>query len=244
MQSATTVFAQFLSLVPKSVFSKLSQSHKPKRSPRTFAPWSHFVHLLHAQLAGCKSLRDGIMGMNAASNRLYHLGVKPVPRSTFADTNNKRPYAMFEALFGELYTRCLSQAPKNKFSFENKLFSLDASVIDLCLALFPWAKFRTAKGGVKMHTVIDHDGYLHSRLWSSPPKPNAMSQHRQAVLTLPKGSIVVFDPGYNDYTWFQQLCKSDVFLVTRLWANFLMTIRVSFCNYDNYWTESSVRIYR
>ena len=69
---------------------------------------------------------DGIMGMNAASNRLYHLGVKPVPRSTFADANNKRPYAMFEALFSELYTRCLSQAPKHKLSLKNKLFSLDA----------------------------------------------------------------------------------------------------------------------
>ena len=94
--------------------------------------------------------------MNAAANRLYHLGVKPVPRSTFADANNERPYAFFEALFGELYTRCLSQAPKHKFSFENKLLSLDASVIDLCLTLFPWAKFRTAKGGIKMHSVIDH----------------------------------------------------------------------------------------
>ena len=126
MQSAITVFAQFLSLVPKSVFFKLSQNHRPERSPRTFSPWSHFVHLLHAQLAGCKSLRDGIMSMNAASNRLYHLGVKPVPRSTFADANNKRPYAMFEALFSELYTRCLSQAPKHKLSLKNKLFSLDA----------------------------------------------------------------------------------------------------------------------
>lgn len=217
MQSAITVFAQFLSLVPKSVFTKLSKLHKPKRSPRTFSPWSHFVHLLHAQLAGCKSLRDGIMGMNAASNRLYHLGVKPVPRSTFADANAKRPYTMFEALFGELYTRCLSQAPKHKFSFENKLFSLDASVIDLCLTLFPWAKFRTAKGGIKMHTVIDHDGYLPAVVTVTEAKCHEVNIAK--LLKLPKGSIVVFDRGYNDYTWFRQLCKSDVFLVTRLKSN-------------------------
>jgi hypothetical protein len=79
MQNATTAFAQFLSIVPKSVFAKLSKQHKPKRTPRTFSQWSHSVHLLHAQLTGCKSLRDGIMGMNAATNRLYHLGVKTVP---------------------------------------------------------------------------------------------------------------------------------------------------------------------
>lgn len=217
MQSAITVFAQFLSLVPKSVFAKLSKLHKPKRSPRTFSPWSHFVHLLHAQLAGCKSLRDGIMCMNAASSRLYHLGVKPVPRSTFADANNKRPYAMFEALFGELYTRCLSQAPKHKFPFENKLFSLDASVIDLCLTLFPWAKFRTAKGGIKVHTVVDHDGYLPAVVTVTEAKCHEVNIAK--LLKLPQGSIVVFDRGYNDYTWFRQLCKSGVFLVTRLKSN-------------------------
>ena len=217
MQNATTVFAQFLSLVPKSVFAKLSKQHKPKRSPRTFSQWSHFVHLLHAQLAGCKSLRDGIMGMNAAANRLYHLGVKPVPRSTFADANNERPYAFFQALFGELYTRCLAQAPKHKFSFENKLFSLDASVIDLCLTLFPWAKFRTAKGGIKMHTVIDHDGYLPAMVTVTEAKCHEVNIAK--LLKLPKGSIVVFDRGYIDYTWFRQLCKSDVFLVTRLKSN-------------------------
>ena len=217
MQSAITVFAQFLSLVPKSVFVKLSHRHRPERSPRTFSPWSHFVHLLHAQVDGCKSLRDGIMGMNAASNRLYHLGVKPVPRSTFADANNKRPCAMFEALFGELYTRCLSQAPKHKFSFENRLFSLDASVIDLCLTLFPWAKFRTAKGGIKVHTVIDHDGYLPAVVTVTEARCHEVNIAK--LLKLPKGSIVVFDRGYIDYTWFRQLCKSDVFLVTRLKSN-------------------------
>lgn len=217
MQSAIIVFAQFLSLVPKSVFAKLSKLHKPKRSPRTFSPWSHFVHLLHAQLAGCKSLRDGIMGMNAASSRLYHLGVKPVPRSTFADANKERPYTLFEALFGELYTRCLSQAPKHKFSFKNRLFSLDASVIDLCLTLFPWARFRTAKGGIKVHTVIDHDGYLPAVVTVTEAKCHEVNIAK--LLNLPKGSIVVFDRGYNDYNWFRQLCKSDVFLVTRLKVN-------------------------
>ena len=157
------------------------------------------------------------MGMNAASNRLYHLGVKPVPRSTFADANAKRPYTMFEALFGELYTRCLSQTPKKKFSFENKLFSLDASVVDLCLNLFPWAKFRTAKGGIKMHTVIDHDGYLPAVVTVTEAKCHEVNIAK--LLKLPKGSIVVFDRGYNDYTWFRHLCKSGVFLVTRLKSN-------------------------
>jgi putative transposase len=217
MQNSTTVFSQFLSLVPKSVFAKLSKQHKAKRTPRTFSRWSQFVHLLHAQLAGCKSLRDGILGMNAATNRLYHLGVKPVSRSTFADANNERPYTFFEALFGELYKRCLPQAPQHKFSFENKLFSLDASVVDLCLTLFPWAKFRTTKAGIKLHTLLDHDGYLPAVVTVTEAKCHEVNIAK--LFKLPKGSIVVFDRGYIDYTWFRQLCKSDVFLVTRLKSN-------------------------
>ena len=217
MQNATTVFAQFLSLVPRYVFSKLSQQHRAKRSPRTFSRWSQFVHLLHAQLAGCKSLRDGIMGMNAATNRLYHLGVKPVARSTFADANNARPYTFFEALFGELYLRCLPKAPGHNFSFDNKLFSLDASVVDLCLTLFPWAKFRTTKSGIKLHTLLDHDGYLPAVVRVTEAKCHEVNVAK--LLRLPKGSIVVFDRGYIDHAWFRQLCKGGVFLVTRLKSN-------------------------
>ncbi|MFU2207946.1 IS4 family transposase [Solidesulfovibrio sp. C21] len=217
MQSFTTVFAQLLSVVPKYVFVKLSKDHRGKRSPRTFLRWDQFVHLLHIQLAGCKSLRDGIMGMNAAAKRLYHLGVKPVARSTFADANNARPYAFFEALFGELYTRCLSQAPKHKFSFKNKLFSLDASVVDLCLTLFPWAKFRTTKAGIKLHTLLDHDGYLPAMVTVTEAKCHEANIAK--LFRLPKGSIVVFDRGYIDHAWFRQLCKSGVFLVTRLKSN-------------------------
>ena len=217
MQSFTTVFAQLLSVVPKYVFVKLSKDHRGKRSPRTFLRWDQFVHLLHIQLAGCKSLRDGIMGMNAAAKRLYHLGVKPVPRSTFADANNARPYAFFEALFGELYRRCLPKAPGHKFSFKNKLFSLDASVVDLCLTLFPWAKFRTTKAGIKLHTLLDHDGYLPAMVTVTEAKCHEANIAK--LFRLPKGSIVVFDRGYIDHAWFRQLCKSGVFLVTRLKSN-------------------------
>ena len=222
MHTFTTVFAQFLSVVPKYMFVKLSKEHRGKRSPRTFLYWDQFVHLLHAQLAGCKSLRDGIMGMNAAAKRLYHLGTKPVAKSTFADANNQRPYTFFEALFGELYRRCLPKAPGHKFSFKNKLFSLDASVVDLCLTLFPWAKFRTTKAGIKLHTLLDHDGYLPAVVTVTEAKCHEVNMAK--LLQLPKGSIVVFDRGYVDHAWFRQLCKTDVFLVTRLKSNARFTV--------------------
>jgi putative transposase len=222
MQNATTLFGQFLHHIPRYWFNKISAEHKAARTHRTFSRWDQFVHLLHLQLAGRKSLRDGVMCMNAAARQLYHLGTKPVARSTFADANNSRPYSFFEALFGKLYRLCLPKAPGHKFSFKNKLFSLDASVVDLCLTLFPWAKFRTTKAGIKLHTLLDHDGCLPAVVTVTEAK-----RHEATVanlLKLPKGSIVVFDRGYNDYAWYRELCSSGVFLVTRLKSNARFTV--------------------
>jgi hypothetical protein len=98
--------------------------------------------------------------LKARFKNLYHLGVKPVARSTFADTNNKRSASFYEAHFGRLYQQVLPLAPKHKFRFKNKLYSLDAIVVSLCLTVFPWASFRRTKAGLKLHTLLDHDGYL------------------------------------------------------------------------------------
>ena len=217
MQNANTVFAQLLSLVPRYLFAKLSQEHKCRRAPRTFSRWDQFVHLLHLQLANRKSLRDGVLSMDAFAKRLYHLGSKPVARSTFADANNSRTYAFFEALFLEAYKRCQPKAPKHKFSFDNKLFSLDASVIDLCLSLFPWAKFRNTKAGIKLHALHDHDGYLPSVVSVTDAKCHEIKMAR--LLELPKGSILIADRGYTDYAWFRELSQNGVFIVTRLKSN-------------------------
>ncbi len=216
MQSTIRIFSQLLSFVPRHLFHKLSQEHKPLRTPRTFSQWDHFIHLLHIQLAGCKSLRNGVMSMKAHIARLYHLGTKPVARSTFADANNSRPYTFYEALFGELFTRCRPKAPGHKFSFKNTLYSLDASVIDLCLKLFPWADFRSSKAGVKLHALLDHNGDLPAMVNVTVAKQHEITVAKK--MELPPGSIVVFDRGYNDYGWFKDLTKKGVFFVTRIKA--------------------------
>jgi len=98
--------------------------------------------------------------MNSRASNLHHLGAKSVSRSTFADASNMRPASFYEALFGKIYQCCQLVSPKHKFKFKNKLFSLDASVIDLSLGAFPWARFRRTKSAVKIHTLLDHSGYL------------------------------------------------------------------------------------
>jgi putative transposase len=165
------------------------------------------------QLTARASLRDGISSLKARGKSLYHLGVKPVARSTFADANNQRPASFFEALFGLMYRRCQPLAPKHKFKFKNKLYSLDATVVSLCLSLFPWASFRRTKGGIKLHTLLDHDGYLPAFVAISPAREHEVQKARS--LGLLKGSIVVEDLGYTDYAWYAQLTAQKIFFVTR-----------------------------
>jgi hypothetical protein len=112
-----------------------------------------------------------------------------------------------------MYRRCQTLAPKHKFKFKNKLYSLDATVVSLCLSLFPWASFRRTKGGIKLHTLLDHDGYLPAFVAISPAREHEVQKARS--LGLLKGSIVVEDLGYTDYAWYAQLTAQKIFFVTR-----------------------------
>jgi hypothetical protein len=169
------------------------------------------------QLAARRSMRDGIRALAAADRKLYHWGLKPVARSTFADANNSRPVAFFKDLFTEMYKLCIPQAPRHKFRFKSKLYSMDATIISLCLSLFPWAAYRHNKGGVKINTVIDHGGYIPAFADISNAKTHESRMAKS--LNLPKGSIVTFDKGYICYTWFRILAEKSIFFVTRLKDN-------------------------
>jgi len=213
MAHCNTIFHQMLKLIPRHHFAKLEAEHSTGRKARSFTRWSQLVHLLSMQLTARVSLRDGVSSLKARIKSLYHLGIKPVARSTFADANNQRPASFFEALFGLMYQRCQPLAPKHKFKFKNKLYSLDATVVSLCLSLFPWAAFRRTKGGIKLHTLLDHDGYLPAFVAISPAREHEVKKARS--LRLPKGSIVVADMGYTDYAWYAQLTAQKIFFVTR-----------------------------
>lgn len=213
MAHCTTLFNTMLNFIPRHQFSALEKRHSTGRRSRSFSRWSQFVHLMFMQLTGRSSLRDGIQSMNSRANNLYHLGAKPVSRSTFADANNVRPASLYEALFTKIYQRCRIVSPKHKFKFKNKLFSLDASVIDLSLSAFPWARFRRTKSAVKIHTLLDHSGYLPAFVAITDGKTHETKV--ATSLSLPKGSIVVEDKAYNDYQWFADLTQTGIFFITR-----------------------------
>jgi hypothetical protein len=219
MAHYNTLFHDMLKFIPRHEFYTLEKQHSTSRKPRIFTRWNQFVHLMFMQLTGRVSLRDGIQCLSVRANSLYHIGAAPVARSTFADANNNRPAAFFEALFARTYHRCCSVAPQHTFRFKNKLYSLDATVIDLALSLFPWASFRRTKAAIKMHTVLDHEGYLPAFVAVTEGKTHEVTAAR--CLWLPAGSIAVFDRAFTDYDFFASFQHKKLFFVTRQKKNAL-----------------------
>jgi putative transposase len=170
-----------------------------------------------AQLAGRISLRDIVENISVQAHRLYHLGSAKLSRSNLSRMNDSKPYALYEALFGKLLHRCQGIVPGHNFRFSHPLYSLDASTIDLCLSVFPWAVFRTTKGAIKLHVGLNHAGYLPEFVTITEGKNHDVTVGR--TLEFPKGSIVVIDKGYNDYEWYKQLTDKGIFFVTRLKTN-------------------------
>jgi len=211
------VFAQLLKLVPRHQFETLAKQHHVGRKFRKTSRWSQFVALATGQLSGRRSLRDIVSNLNVQFSSLYHLGARCITRSTLARVNEQQPHAFYEALFGKLYDQCKVLAPRHRFRFKNKLYSLDASTVDLSLSIFPWAKFRKRDGALKLHVGLDHDGGIPAFMTLTDGKVHEVTEARKR--RLPRGSIVVMDRGYLDYSWYKSLTEQGVFFVTRARKN-------------------------
>ena len=217
MAQHNTVFSQLLKLIPRHEFETLANKHHSGRSFRTASRWSQFVTMAMAQLSGRDSLRDIAENISAQAHRLYHFDSAKLTRSNLYRINEDKPYALYEALFGKLLSRCQGMAPGHDFRFDNPLYSLDASTIDLCLSAFPWADFRTTKGAIKLHVGLNHAGYLPEFVTITDGKTSDIEAGR--ALEFPRGSMVAIDRGYNDYAWYNQLTEKGIFFVTRLKSN-------------------------
>ncbi len=215
MAHSSTIFSQLLQLVSRHDFLRLEkEGFKFGHKPRSLTRWGQFVAMMFAHLSGRTSLRDIASQLGAQTRRLYHLGVKTVKRSTLSDANQGRPAEFFESVFHHLYAKCCAVAPKKRFRFKCKLYSFDSTVVDLCLSLFPWARFRKNKGGIKLHTLLDHDGHIPAFVELTDARTPDLVVAR--LLKLPAGSIIVMDRAYIDFTWFGTLDKNNQFFVTRM----------------------------
>jgi len=215
-----SLFSQMVALFNRLRFAELVYRHQAERYAKGFSCWDQFVAMLFCQIAQAKSLREISGGLKSCLGKLRHLGVKAAPsKSTLSYANAHRPWQFFQALFYETLQWCHLAAPGKikKFRFKNKLLSLDSSVISLCLTLFPWAKFRRTKGAVKLHLLLDHDGYLPSFACISDGKKHDV--HIARLLSVAPGSIIAMDRGYNDYRLFADWTRNGVYFVTRLKDN-------------------------
>jgi hypothetical protein len=214
-----SLFSQLVALFHRSTFHNLVFRHQAERYAKGFSSWDHFVAMLFCQLAQAKSLREICGGLSCCLGKLRHLGVKKAPnKSTLSYANAHRPWKMYRELFYQTLGLCKMAGPgKHRFRFKNKLLSLDSSTISLCLSLFPWAKFRRTKGAVKLHLLLDHDGYLPTFAYISNGKKHDVTIARKVPLS--PYSIVAMDRGYNDYRLFAYWTENQIFFVTRLKDN-------------------------
>ena len=218
MAHCSTVLSQIVRFLPRHEFQTLAKQYHVGQKFRSFSRWTQFVAMFSAQLTGRSSLRDIVTSLGVQGHKLYHLGFKRFSRATLARANEQQPHQLYEALFQKLLGRCQGLAPRNKaFKLKGKIFLLDASLVELTLSLFPWATYRKTKGAAKLHIGLDADGYLPAFVNLTNGKEHEVNWARN--LDLPKGSYVVFDRGFTDYTWYEELTENDVFFVTRLKSN-------------------------
>lgn len=217
MAHYNTILHQITAFIPRHVFDRHAENHHNGQKFRSYNRWSQFMAMMIGQLSGRKSLRDITHNLKAKGALLYHLGMKPTSRATLARVNEQQPASLYQAIFEELFNKCQQFAPGHRFSFKGKLYLLDTTTIDLCLSVFPWAKFRARKGAVRLHTGLDADGYLPAFMDMTDGKVHEINWAK--TLTLPKGSFLCFDRGFTDYGWYSSLIQNGLFFVTRLKSN-------------------------
>ena len=226
MVRTASLFSQLLDLIPRNEFQHAVKVHQAERYSKGFTCWEQFVAMLFCQLAQAHSLREICDGLSCCLGKLIHVGVREAPkRSTLSYANKHRPWQLYERVFYQLLEKCrldhsaqvARAGGRRKFRFRNKLLSLDASVIDLCVSLFDWAKFRQTKGAVKLHLLLDHDGYLPVFAQITPGDVHEVNVAQ--TLRFPQGSIVVVDRGFTDYSLFSHWSEEGVYFVTRQKSN-------------------------
>jgi len=203
MDYHNTILSQILKIVPRLEFEHLGNQHDGRRRSGALSRWSQFVSLSIAQLAGRTSLRDIEATLQSKSHHRYHLGSQSVSRSALARANEQLDYRFYLALFQTLYQRCTRHAPRHNFRFKRKLFSLDGTLISLSLKVFPWADYNCKKAAFKVHIGLDHDSLIPAFAAITLGRESETSQ--ACLWDYPKGSVLVFDKGYNSYEWHNTL---------------------------------------
>jgi len=218
MTRVCSIFNQILQWFPRLEFEAAVGECKAERHARGFTCWQQFVAMLFCQLGHAQSLREICGGLAATEGKLRHLGILDCPKATtLSYANAHRPWQLYQSVFYTTLERCRAEAlthGQRKFRFKHKLLSLDASMVELCAESFDWAKYKRTKGALKLHLVLDHDGYLPCYAVMTEGKTADITEARK--MNFESGTLLVFDRGYSDYDWWLNLTRAGVNFVTRL----------------------------
>jgi hypothetical protein len=220
MNNGKTIFAQLMDFLPWSTFDRIVARYNGNRAVKTLTCAAQFQVMAFAQLTYRESLRDIEACLSAQSTKLYHMGFRgPIRRSTLADANETRDWR----IYAEFAQRLIAQARRLyaddelEVDLANTVYALDSTTIDLCLSVFPWARFRSTKAAVKLHTLLDLRGNIPSFVHISDGKLHDV--HALDMLLPEPGAIYVMDRGYVDFARLYVLHQAGAFFVTRAKSN-------------------------
>jgi len=214
--SKINLFSQIVSKLDRNSFKSIVRKHNTDKHHKGFNSWTHLVSMLFCQFAKSQSVRDISNGLRSATGNLNHLGIQKAPsKSTISYQNKRRDWKIFRDYYYSLLSQLGQQSSfkRTKFRIKSKIFLLDSSTISLCLSLFDWAKYKTAKGAIKMHTLLDYDGNLPAYVNITDGKT---ADNKGAYdIPLLANSVVVADRYYNDFSLLNVWDSNSVFFVVR-----------------------------
>jgi len=215
-----TLFSQIVSKYDHYQFNRLVKEYGSDKYNKGLDSWTHFVSMIFAQFSKSNSLREISNGLRSATGNLNHLGIKKAPsKSSISYQNKHRDWRIFQSFYYKMLERLSAEAgfKQLKFRIKSKIFLLDSTTITLCLKLFDWAKYRTSKGAIKLHTLLDYDGNLPSYVYVSDGK---VADNKGALeIPLTKNSVIVADRYYFDSYLLNKWDSSGVFFVIRTKEN-------------------------
>jgi len=216
MPQQSYVLSQFLHLLPRYEFQRIVNQYQGDYRTKRFKCWDQLAAMIFAHIRQEHSLRDIDIAINAHASKLYHIGIQQCPKSTLADANERRNYRIYEDFAKLLMQRARREYANTELAIEvdNAVYALDASIISLTLSLFPWAKFRRAKGAIKLHAMLDLRGNIPTFLTITDGKVHDVKA--APLVPIESDSIYVVDRGYVDFAWLSYIDKANAFFVTRL----------------------------
>ncbi|MFA0964800.1 IS4 family transposase [Roseivirga sp. BDSF3-8] len=219
--SKVTLFSQIISLLPTANFRRIIQHHHSDKHSKGLSTRHHLISMLFCHLAKADSIRDVVQGMKAMSKNIVHLGIDRVPsKSSIAYMNKHRSWEVFRDFYYELQTHLQSGQPFERTGMKRlkrKVFILDSTTVPLSLQAFDWAHFRSRKGAVKLHTLLDYDGCLPAFIDMTEGKQHDIQAAR--TVNIPSGSVLVADRAYLDFKWLNDLDSTRVYFVIRAKSN-------------------------